>query len=148
MRAALFVVVVSFTSFSDVRHGEGASVIVGLHALVVFSSFAASIGAAVLTGVLETFPGSLMTYEVVPLRDVSPTRWGVHATVVDGRGARILRPACKTVCMVSRFVMAASCLAASFLLYALTWASYWRGRVGARIDDVDGFLGEGVVLLP
>ena len=143
VHAALFIVVVSFTSFSDVRRGGGAGVVVGPRALVVFSSFAALIWAAVLTGVPVIFPGSLMTYEVVSLLDTSLTRWGIRPMVVDGRGAHTLRPARKTVCAAIRFVVAASCF-----LYALTWASYCRGLVGAGMDEVDGFLGEAVVLLP
>ena len=78
MRAALFVVLVSFTSFSDVRHGGGASVVVGPRALIVFSSFAVLIWVAVLTGVPVIFPGSLTTYEVVSLLDASLTRWGIR----------------------------------------------------------------------
>ena len=148
MRAALVLVVVSFMLFTDVCHSGGAGIVVGPRALVVFSGFAGSIGAALLTGIPETFPGSLTMYEVVPLRDTSPTHWGVRATVIDGRGARILRPARKTVHVAICSIVATSCLAASCFLYALTWASYCRGLVGARMDEVDDFLGEGVVLLP
>ena len=146
MRAA-FVVVVSFTSFMDVRRGGGASVVVGPRAVIMFSSFAALIWAAVLTGVPVIFPGSLTTYEVVSLLDTFPTRWGVCPLVIVGRGARTLRPACRIVCAVIRSIVAASCWAALCFLYALTWASYCQGLVGAGMDEVDGFLGEGVVLL-
>ena len=121
---------------------------VGPCALVMFSGFAASIWAALLTSIPLFFPGSLTTYEVVSLSDTSLTRWGIHVMVVVGRGARILRPARKTVHMAIRSVVAASCLAASCFLYALTWASCWRGLVGAGMNEFDAFLGEGDVLLP
>ena len=120
MRAALIVVVVRFTLFTDVRHGGGAGVVVGPHALVMFSEFAASICAALLTGIPVALLGSLTTYEVVPLFDLSPTHWGLCVIVVVGCGARILRPVRKTVRAAIRSVVAALCLAASCLLYALT----------------------------
>ena len=101
-----------------------------------------------LTDVPMSFLGSLMTYEVVPLLDTSLTHWGIRVTIVVGHGILILRPARKTVRTAICSVVAASCLAASCFLYAQTWASYCRGLVGAGIDDVDGFLGEGVILLP
>ena len=147
MRAALFVVVFSFSSFTDGRHGEGAGIVVGPRALVVFSGFAALICAVVLTDIPVVFLGSLTTYEVIPLFDSSPTRWGIHVTVIVGHGAPILRPACNAVRVAICSIVAASCLTASCLLYALMWASCWWGLVGARIDEVDNFLGEGVVLL-
>ena len=130
MRAAFVAVVVSFSSFTDDRRGRGAGVIVGPRALVVFSGFATSTRVVLLTDAPGTFPGSLTTYEVIPCCDSSPARWGIRVIVVDGRGARILRPACKTVCAAIRSVVATSRLAASCFLYALTWASYcrvWRG---------------------
>ena len=148
MRAALFVVVVSFLSFTDVRCEGGIGVVVGPRAPVVFSGFAASIWAAVLTGVSVTFPGSLTTYKVVSLCDLSPTRWGIHPLVVVRHGARTLRPVRKAVRAAIRFVVDALCWAASCFLYALTWASYCRCLVGAGMDEVDGFLGVAVVLLP
>ena len=148
MHAALIIVVISFSSFMDARHGGGTGIMVGPRALVVFSSFVASFWAALLTGVCISFLGSLTTYEVVPLSDTSPTCWGILLTVVVGRGVHILRPVRKTVHVASRSVVAASCLAASYFLYARTWASCWRGLVGAGMDDVDDFLGKGVVLLP
>ena len=148
MRAVLVVIVISFLSITDDRRCEGAGIVVGPRALVVFSCLAASIWVALLTDAPVTFPGSLTTYEVVPLRDTSPTRWGVRVMVFVGRGACTLRPARKTVRVAIRSVVAASCQAASYFLYALTWASCCRGRVGAGIDDVDSFLGEGAVLLP
>ena len=143
VRVALTIVVVSFSLFTDVRCGGGAGVVVGPRALVVFSEFAASICAALLTGVPVSFLGSLTTYKVVPLFDSPPTHWGLCVIVVVGRGARILRPARKTVHAVIRSVVAASCL-----LYALMWVSCCRGLVGAGMDEVNDFLGEGVVLLP
>ena len=148
MRAALIVVVVSFTSFTDVRCGGGAGVVVWPRALVVFSDFVASTWAVLLTDVSVSFPGSLTTYEVISLCDLSPTHWGMRVIAVVGRGARILRLACKTVRVASCSVVVAACLAASCFLYALTWASYCQGLVGAGMDEVDGFLGEAVVLLP
>ena len=144
---ALVVIVVSFSSFSDNRWDVGASVVVGPCALVVFSSFAASIHAVLLTGVSLSFPGSLTTCEVVQSFDTSPTHWGIHLKVVVGHGACILRPVRKTVCAASHSVIAALCLAASCFLYAWMWASYCQGRVGAGIDEVDGFLGKEVILL-
>ena len=149
VRAALVVVVVGFTSFADVRRGGGAGVRVGPRALVMFSCFAASICAALLTSVPVSILGSLTTYEVVSLLlDSFLTRWGIRPIVVVGRGARTLRPAHKIVRAAIRSVVAASCLAASYFLYALTWASCCLGWVGARIKEVDDFLSEGVVLLP
>ena len=145
---AFVAVVVSFLSFTDDRCGRGAGVIVGPRALVVFSGFAASPRVVLLTDAPRTFPGSLTTYEVVPCRDSSPAHWGIRVTVVDGRGARILRPACKTVRAAIRSIVATSRLAASCFLYALTWASYCRGLAGVGMDELDDFLGEGVVLLP
>ena len=68
--------------------------------------------------------------------------------VVDGHGARTLRPVRKTVHTAIRSVVATSCLAVSCFLYALTWASYCRGLVGAGMNEVDDFLCEAVVLLP
>ena len=138
MRVMLVVIVVSFLSYADVRHGWGAGVVVGPRALIVFSGFAASTCAALLTKVSLSFPGSLMTYEVVPLFSASPTCWGIRLIVVVGRGALILRPVHKAVCAASRSIMAALCLASSCFLYALTWVSYWQGLVGAGMDDVDG----------
>ena len=148
MHAALFVVIFSFLSFTDGCRGGGVGVVVGPRALVVFSEFAASICAALLTGVPVAFLGSLMTYKVVPLIDTSLTRWGMHVMVVVGCGAHILRPARNTVRAAIHSVVAASCLAALCLLYALTWALCWQGLVGTGMDDVVNFLGEGVVLLP
>ena len=148
MCVALVVVVISFLSFVDDHRGGGADVMVGPRALIVFSCFAASICAALLTGVPMSFFGSLTMYKVVPWFNTSPTCQGICLVVVIGCGARILRLAHKTVCVASCSIVAASCLAASCFLYALTWASYWRGWVGAGIDEVDGFLGEDVVLLP
>ena len=89
MRVALFVVVVSFTSFSDVRRGGGASVVVGPRALVMFGESAASICAALLTVVPVAFLGSLTTYEVVSLLDTSLTRWGIRPMVVDRKSTRL-----------------------------------------------------------
>ena len=148
VRAALFVVIFSFLSFTDGRRGEGAGVVVGPRALIVFSGFVASIWAVLLTGVSVTFPGSLMTYKVISLCDLSPTHWGMCVIAVVGHGARILRPARKTVHVASRSIVAALCLAASCFLCALTWASCWRGLVGARMNEFDAFLGKGDVLLP
>ena len=145
--AVLFVIIFSFLSFMDGCCGGGASVVVGPCALIVFSGFAALICAALLTGIPVAFLGSLTTYEVVSLFDTSLTCWGVCVVVVVGRGARILRPARRIVCVVIRSVVAALCLAASCFLYTLTWALCWRGLVGAGIDEVDGFLGEEVILL-
>ena len=120
---------------------------VGPRAPVVFSSFAALIWVAVLTGVPVIFPGSLTTYEVISLLDASLTLWGIRPLIVVGRGARTLRPVHKTVRTTIRFVVAASCWVASCFLYALTWASYCRGLVGAGMNEVDDFLGEAVILL-
>ena len=142
------VVIVSFSSFADACRSLGASVVVGPRALVMFSCFAALIWAALLTGVPISFLGSLTTYKVISLSNVSPTHWGICLMAAVGHGIRILRPVRNTVCTASRSVIAASCLAALCFLYALTWASCCRGLVGAGINEANGFLGEEVVLLP
>ena len=135
--AVFVVIMVSFSSFADDHRGGGAGIVVGPRALIVFSCCVTSIRAALLTEVPISLLGSLTTYEVIPLFDTSPMCWGIHLIVVVGCGAHILRPACNTVHMASRSIVAALCLAALCLLYALTWASYWQGLVGARIDEVD-----------
>ena len=142
------VVVASFPSFTDVHRGWGAGIVVGPRALVMFSCFAALICAVLLTGVSLSFLGSFTTYKVVLWLDASPTFWEMHLIAIVGRGARILRLAHKAIRVANHSVVAASCLAVSCFLYALTWALCCRGRVGAGMDEFDSFLGKEVVLLP